>query len=124
MGPVRQKGLRMHAPIAVLALALALVMVGCGGAAPATNDVAGELLVKFRAGVSEEHMAEIHRVFGNRVAESWPEIRWYRVLLKEGITVPEGMQQYRSLNEVEDVEPNFTVHLGTPPHGPPPQLPQ
>lgn len=114
----------MHAPIAVLALTFALVMVGCGGAAQATNYVEGELLVKFRAGVPEERMAEIHRMLGNRIAESWPGIRWYRVLLKEGVTAPEGVQQYRSLNEVEDVEPNFKVHLDTPPQGPPTQLPQ
>jgi len=114
----------MHAPIAVLALTFALVMVGCGGAAQATNYVEGELLVKFRAGVSEERMAEIHRMLGNRIAESWPGIRWYRVLLKEGVTAPEGVQQYRSLNEVEDVEPNFKAYLGTPSQGGPTQLPQ
>ena len=114
----------MRARIAVLALALALVMVGCGGAAQAKDYVEEELLVKFRAGVSEERMADIHRMLGNRIVESWPRIRWYRVLLKEGVTVPEGIQQYRSLKEAEDVEPNFKGYLGTPPQGPPTQLPQ
>ena len=114
----------MHAPFAVLALTLALVMVGCGGAVQATNYVEGELLVKFRAGVTEERMAEIHRMLGNRLVESWPGIRWYRVLLKEGVTTPEGIQQYRNLNEVEDVEPNFEGYLGTPPQGGPTRLPR
>jgi hypothetical protein len=114
----------MLAPIAVLALALANMMVGCGGAAQGTNYVEGEVLVKFRAGVSEERMAEIHRTLGNRVAESWPAIRWYRVLLKEGVTVPEGIREYRSLREVENAEPNFKEYLGTPPQGPPTRLPQ
>jgi len=74
----------MLAPIAVLVIALANVMVGCGGAAQGTNYVEGEVLVKFRAGVSEERMAEIHRALGNRVAESWPKIRWYRVCSRRG----------------------------------------
>jgi hypothetical protein len=86
--------------------------------------VEGEVLVKFRAGVSEERMAEIHRALGNRVVESWPGIRWYRVLLKEGVTVPEGIQAYRSLKEVEDAEPNFKGYLGLPSQGPPTRLPQ
>lgn len=114
----------MLAPIAVLALALVNVMVGCGGAAQGNNYVEGELLVKFRADVSEERMAEIHRTLGNRVVESWPEIRWYRVLLKDGITVPEGIREYQSLKEVEDVEPNFKRYLGLPPQAPPTRLPQ
>jgi len=110
--------------IAVLALALANVMVGCGGAAQGKDYVEGELLVKFRAGVSEERMAEIHRILGNRIVESWPKIRWYRVLLKEGVTVREGVWEYRSLKEVEDAEPNFKEYLGTPPQSPPTQLRQ
>ena len=114
----------MLARIAVLALAFANVMVGCGGAAQETNYVEGELLVKFHTGVPEERMAEIHRTLGNRVVESWPEIRWYRVLLKDGVTVREGVWQYRSLKEVEGAEPNFKGYVGTPPQSPPTQLPQ
>ena len=113
----------MLGPIAVLALALASVMVRCGSAAQERNYVEGELLVKFRAGVSEERMAEIHRILGNRVVESWPEIRWYRVLLKEGVTVPEGIQAYRSLPEAEDVEPNFR-RRAEPSQAPPTRLPE
>jgi hypothetical protein len=114
----------MFTPIAVLALALANVMVGCASAAQGTNYVEGEVLVKFRAGVSEERMAEIHRTLGNRIAESWPAIRWYRVLLREGVTVPEGVQEYRSLKEVENVEPNFKGYTGPPTQRPPTRLPQ
>ena len=116
----------MVAPIRVLILSLALanVMAGCRSGAQESDYVEGELLLKFRAGVSEERMAEIHRTLENRLVESWPGIRWYRVLLKEGVTVTEGIQQYRSVPEVEDVEPNFRRHLGPPPQGPPTRLPQ
>ncbi|HEX7629779.1 MAG TPA: hypothetical protein VF431_05525 [Candidatus Methylomirabilis sp.] len=114
----------MLARIAVLALAFAHMMVGCGGEAQGANYLEGELLVKFHTGVPEERMAEIHQTLGNRVVESWPEIRWYRVLLKKGVTVQEGVWEYRSLKEVEGAEPNFKGYLGTPPQGPPTQLPQ
>lgn len=114
----------MFAPIVILTLTLANVMAGCRTGAQGTDYIEGELLVKFRVGVSEERMAEIHRTLGNRLVESWPGIRWYRVLLKGGITVPEGIQQYRSLPEVEDAEPNFRRHLEPPPQGPPTRLPQ
>ena len=113
----------MLAPIPVLAFVLANVMAGCIGVVQATNYVVGELLVKFRAGVSEERMAEIHRTLGNRVVESWAAIRWYRVLLKEGVTVPEGIQKYHSMKEVEAVEPNSRTQA-LPPQGPPTRLPQ
>ena len=113
----------MFSPIAVLAFALANVMAGCIDAAQATNYVEGELLVKFRTGVSEERIAEINRTLGSRVLESWTAIRWYRVLLKEGVTVPEGIQKYQSLKEVEAVEPNSRTQA-LPPQGPPTRLPQ
>lgn len=113
----------MRIPIIVL-LAAIFAPAACRSGAPGAEYVEGELLVKFRAGVSEERMAEIHRSRGNRLVEAWPDIRWYRVLLKEGTTVPDGIQQYRSLPEVEDAEPNFRRHLGPPPQGPPTRLPQ
>jgi len=114
----------MVAHVLVLTLVFAGVTAGCHSGVQRMDYVEGEVLVKFRAGVSEERMAEIHRVLGNRVVESWPGIRWYRVLLKEGVTVPEGIREYRSLKEVEDVEPNFKGYLGLPPQGPPTRLPQ
>jgi hypothetical protein len=108
----------MFAFIVILTLASASVTAGCRHAAQEAGYVEGELLVKFRVGVSEEHTAEIHRTLGNRLVESWPGIRWYRVLLKEGVPVPEGIRQYRSFPEVEDAEPNFRRRLGPPPQGP------
>jgi len=113
----------MVAHVLVLTLVLASVTAGCRSGVQGMDYVEGEVLVKFRAGVLEERMAEIHRALGNRVVESWPGIRWYRVLLKEGVTVPEGIQEYRSLKEVEDVEPNFTRRV-EPPQAPATRLPQ
>jgi hypothetical protein len=46
------------------------------------------------------------------------------VLLKEGVTVPEGIREYRSLQEVENAEPNFKVYVGPPTQRPPTGLPQ
>ncbi len=113
----------MVAHLLALTFVLASVMAGCRSVAQGTDYVEGELLVKFRAGVPEERMAEIHQALGNRVVESWPGIRWYRVLLKEGVTVPEGMQAYRTSPEVEDVEPNFRRRT-EPPQAPPTRLPE
>lgn len=110
--------------IVVLTFASLSVTTGCRHAAQETGYVEGELLVKFRVGVSEKRMAEIHRTLGNRLVESWPTIRWYRVLLTEGVTVSEGIRQYRSFPEVENAEPNFRAHLGPPPPGPPKRVPQ
>jgi len=112
----------MVSHILVLTLVIAGVTAGCHSGVQGMDYVEGEVLVKFRAGVSEERMAEIHRILGNRVVESWPGIRWYRVLLKEGVTAPEGVQAYRSLPEVENAEPNFKRQV-EPPQAPPTRLP-
>ena len=109
--------------LVLLTLVIASVTAGCRTGVQAMDYVEGEVLVKFRAGVSEQRMAEIHRALGNRPVESWPGIRWYRVLLKEGVAVPEGIQAYRSLPEVEDVEPNFGRRV-QPSQGPPARLPE
>jgi hypothetical protein len=111
----------LPAPAAMLALSLAMasVTVGCGQAAQPPAYVEGELLVKFRAGVSMERMAEIHRTMGNRPAEHWPRTRWSRVLLQDGVSVPEALQQYLSLPEVEAAEPNYTRQLPPSPRGSP-----
>jgi hypothetical protein len=109
--------------VLVLTLVIAGMTVGCRSGAQGSEYVEGEVLVRFRSGVSEERMAEIHRALGNRVVESWPGIRWYRVLLKKGVAVPEGIQAYRSLSEVEDAEPNFRRRV-EPPQAPPTRLPQ
>ena len=114
----------MFASVIILTLAIANAMAGCRIGAQETGYVEGELLVKFQVGVSQERIAEIHRTLGNRPVESWPGIRWCRVLLKDGVTVAEGIQQYRSLPEVEDAEPNFRRRVGPPPQGPPVRLPQ
>ena len=60
----------MVAHILALTLVLASVTAGCRSGAQGMDYVEGEVLVKFRAGVSEERMAEIHRALGNRVVES------------------------------------------------------
>jgi len=114
----------MFASIVILTLAIANVMAGCRNAAQEADYIEGELLIKFRAGVPEERMAEIHQSLGNRLVESWPGIRWFRVLLKEGVSVPEGIQQYRSLPEVEDAEPNFRRQLDPKLQNPPTRPPQ
>ena len=114
----------MFAPIVILTLAIANVIAGCRNVAQETDYIEGELLVKFRVEVSEERMGAIHRTLGSRLVESWPGIRWYQVLLKEGLSVPEGIRQYRNLPEVEDAEPNFRKRLGPPPQAPPTRLPQ
>lgn len=120
----RQRSILMLAFIVVLTFAGLSVTAGCRHAAQEAGYVEGELLVKFRVGVSEERRAEIHRILGNRLVESWPAIRWYRLLLKEGLSVPEGIRQYRSFPEVENAEANFRRHLGLPPQDPPTRLPQ
>jgi hypothetical protein len=108
----------------MLSLILAMGAPGCQGRSQRADYVEGELLILFRAGVPEERMAEIHQGLGNRPAECWPSIRWCRVLMKEGVTVEEGIQQYRRFPEVENAEPNFRTRLGPPLQEPPSRLPQ
>jgi hypothetical protein len=108
----------------VLSLTLAAGALGCQKRLQSEDYVEGELLIKYQAGVSNERMAEIHQSLGNRLAECWPSIRWCRVLLKEGVAVEEGIQQYRRFPEVENAEPNLRTRLGPPPQEPPTRLPQ
>ena len=114
----------MLAAVLIVTFAAIFSPVACRGGPSGTDYVEGELLVKFHSGVSEARMVEVHRSLGNRLVESWPGIRWYRVLLKEGVTVPEGIQQYRRLPEVENAEPNFQIRLQPPRQVQPKRLPQ
>jgi hypothetical protein len=112
----------MYALNMMLPYAVGIFLVGWSGPVRGASYVQGEVLVKFRPDVSGERQAEIFHGFGDKAMQSWPEIGWTRVQLKEGTTVPEAIQAYRKLPEVENAEPNFETRLDTPPQAFPPGL--
>ncbi len=70
----------------------------------------GELIIKFKKGVSASKVADSHKVIG---AKGWKRLHLINaehVILPEGLTVEEALERYRSDPNVEYAEPNYRVH--------------
>lgn len=77
------------------------------GAAPAR--VEGELLVRFRKGVSRERAEEIIRAQGATVDRYLDSAGIYVIKLPADADVEEAVRSFSQLNEVERAEPNIRV---------------
>lgn len=69
----------------------------------------GELLVKFKPGVSEEEKEGVHERAGSKKIKEFPFLRIHHVKLREGLEVAEAVRQYRAAGNVEYAEPNHRV---------------
>jgi subtilisin family serine protease len=85
--------------------------------------VPGEILVRFRPGVSEESRLAIHASLNARVLKAFKSVSSLeKVKLVEGLSVAEAIATYRSNPEVLYAEPNYIVHALNTPNDP--QFPQ
>ncbi|HEY0547048.1 MAG TPA: S8 family serine peptidase [Pyrinomonadaceae bacterium] len=76
-------------------------------AEPSGRYVAGELLVKFKNTVATRMAAADHARIGAEVVEEFAPINWQHIKLPAGMSVGEGIEQYRKLAVVEAVQPNY-----------------
>ena len=71
----------------------------------------GELMVKFKDGVSPDVAAAVISSKGASVITVNEQFRAYRIRLREGQTVPEAQQEFGFLPEVEFAEPNYLMRI-------------
>lgn len=69
--------------------------------------VPGELLVKFRPGISEERIDWILNSIGAQAMDSIATIRLYRVRIAEPDKMAEAVAVLQGFSEVEYAEPNY-----------------
>jgi subtilisin family serine protease len=85
--------------------------------------VAGEVLVRFRAGTSEQNRLIAHSTVRAQTAVRLDAVdRLERVRLPQDMSVEEGIDQYRRNPDVLYAEPNYIVHADNLPNDP--QFPQ
>lgn len=77
----------------------------------------GELLVKFKPGVSETQKKNIHKRHGASRLRTFPGLRLEEVKLK-GLSVEEALARYRGDADVEYAEPDYTVSVQQTPNDP------
>jgi Subtilisin-like serine proteases len=73
--------------------------------------VEGELLVKFRSGVTVGSIRAKNVEMGAQILENFADLGWQRVKLPEGLNLKKAIAAYEQMPEVEAVQPNFYYHL-------------
>jgi subtilisin family serine protease len=64
----------------------------------------GELLVRFKPGVTDQQIDDLHRSLGSTVLGTIKNLRLQRIKLREGLSEEEAMALYRAADIVEHVE--------------------
>ncbi len=101
-----------------IALILPALIAGAAQAAEVAS-VSGELLVRFKTGMSQSATDSSNQAVGAKVAIHFPgDPQLYLVRLPDGIDNASGMQLYNNLSSVEYVEENFLYELVLIPNDP------
>lgn len=77
-----------------------------------------ELLVKFKAGTSDQSSKSVHGRRGGALLKEFPRLRLHHVKLKKGMSLEEALKEYRAEPEVEYAEPNFVYSIKQQPDDP------
>lgn len=75
--------------------------------AQTTTYVAGEVLVKFKTGISAQTSATLHTQVGATVMDTLPQIGWQRVRVPAGKTVEQAVAEYKAIANVALAAPNY-----------------
>ena len=75
--------------------------------------VVGEVLVKFKANISQAEAKSIHRQLGSKILKYFEGINVYLVKIKEGWTVEKAIEVYQADPNVEYAEPNYIRRIQT-----------
>jgi len=76
----------------------------------------GELLVKFRSGVTRQLARATHNFFGSRAIKRFRRINIDHIKLPEDLTVEEAISLYRLDPDVEYAEPNYIRRISLTPN--------
>ena len=73
--------------------------------------VQGEVLVKFKSGVSPSAMATTHSNIGAVKKKEFPFIKVHHLKLSPDMSVEEAIARYKNEPDVEYVQPNYIYHI-------------
>lgn len=93
------------APLLTINLFSAAIISGSGRTLPEETYKPGELLIKFKTGVSENTRVEIHTRFGSEVIEVFRSIGVQHIKLRDSLSVEEAIKLYESEPTVQYAEP-------------------
>jgi type II secretory pathway component GspD/PulD (secretin) len=77
----------------------------------------GELLVKFKDGVSEQRAEELISLMKASLIKHFKNINVYHIKLKSGQDIEDAIKEFSSLPEVSYSEPNYKVKIPSQPEG-------
>lgn len=98
-------------PLKIVIWLVVLLPVFSYGQKRESGLVKGELLVKFRAGISDTASREIASIKGGVVLERLADLGWQRIKLPPGKSVDSAMADYLESGVVEAVQPNYYYRL-------------
>jgi hypothetical protein len=78
----------------------------------------GELLVKFKPGVSAKRIQAIHQRNGSEQIREFRSLRLYHIKIKQGQSVKEAIRLYKAEPDVDYAEPNYIVSAQRSPNDP------
>lgn len=78
----------------------------------------GEILVKFRKGVSAKQVSDVNRAFGASLSERLGDLGWMRIAIPAGMTVDQAVESFRERDEIEFAQPNFFYRIAATPNDP------
>ncbi|ABB31432.1 peptidase S8 and S53 subtilisin kexin sedolisin [Geobacter metallireducens RCH3] len=100
----------------VCSLFMVVLMAGYGNAGMMTASAAGtapykegELIVKYREGVSEEGKAEGHRRHGSERKKEFRDLNMEQVKIRPGLGVENAVKEFEADDDVEYAEPNYLL---------------
>ena len=70
----------------------------------------GELLIKFKSGISSQGVSTSHASLGSQVAKHFSKTGIQLVKLRPGLTTKQAIELYKNDPSVEYAEPNYIVH--------------
>ncbi len=105
-------------PLIALAFSIFLFPVFLYGQQREKGEVPGELLVKFRSGITLQRSRELNEKNKAITLQRFADIGWERVKLPSGKSIHAAIAAYREDTEVEAVQPNYYYHLLATPNDP------
>ncbi len=103
---------------AILCCLTILLSSTSGAQKPAENFVPGEVLIKFRKGVSVERAREATGKLNSLSVEVLGDLGWHRIKLLRSLTVNDAVRRFQELDAVEHAQPNFYYSLQATPNDP------
>lgn len=116
----RQRGMFPNKSVRFLVCVIIMIMGSCPISSHASRAsspqigkveyVPGEILVKFKKGVSQREIRSVNALHQGRVLRELPKVKVLRLKLPPGVDVCEAAKSYQSHPEVEYAEPNYIYH--------------